>query len=281
MPGSLRNRASGASGRACVSSPSAGARGIRACRSNKRLRGALATTLSAAAFSASAFPASAAPRATSTTSLPPTLAGETFTQNLQFTFGCGDQYTPFPGGIAVSGHTSFAARDGASGPYAGTYAETGSLAASGIVLPGIPPPIEIVGTLTSFDSTFTIAAGGGPIVVRGTNTLDPAAPSYCAHDEGIGFHDWADSGSVTYDALITTAGGTYRDTGTALVSFSGQAGGGPPSFAFNETFTASNGLRPTEKQQCKRGGWTLFGVFKNQGDCVSYVATGGRNTPSG
>ena len=32
------------------------------------------------------------------------------------------------------------------------------------------------------------------------------------------------------------------------------------------------------KRDCKKGGWTSFGNgFKNQGDCVSFVATGGRN----
>jgi hypothetical protein len=30
---------------------------------------------------------------------------------------------------------------------------------------------------------------------------------------------------------------------------------------------------PTSKEQCKKGGWRLFG-FKNQGACVSFVATG-------
>jgi hypothetical protein len=38
-------------------------------------------------------------------------------------------------------------------------------------------------------------------------------------------------------------------------------------------------LRPTSKDQCKDGGWQTFGVFKNQGDCVSFVATGGKNPP--
>ena len=28
---------------------------------------------------------------------------------------------------------------------------------------------------------------------------------------------------------------------------------------------------PTTKQQCKHGGWKTYGVFKNQGDCVSFV----------
>jgi hypothetical protein len=38
---------------------------------------------------------------------------------------------------------------------------------------------------------------------------------------------------------------------------------------------------PTTKEQCKKGGWRSFGVFKNQGDCVSFVATGGKNPPAG
>lgn len=36
---------------------------------------------------------------------------------------------------------------------------------------------------------------------------------------------------------------------------------------------------PTDKAQCKNGGWQQFGVFKNQGDCVSFVETGGKNQP--
>jgi hypothetical protein len=38
---------------------------------------------------------------------------------------------------------------------------------------------------------------------------------------------------------------------------------------------------PTSSEQCKNGGWRSYGVFKNQGDCVSFVASGGRNQPSG
>jgi len=38
---------------------------------------------------------------------------------------------------------------------------------------------------------------------------------------------------------------------------------------------------PVSKDQCKKGGWRTYGVFKNQGDCVSFVATGGKNPPAG
>jgi hypothetical protein len=37
---------------------------------------------------------------------------------------------------------------------------------------------------------------------------------------------------------------------------------------------------PTSNDECKNGGWQTFGVFKNQGDCVSFVATGGKNPPA-
>jgi hypothetical protein len=38
---------------------------------------------------------------------------------------------------------------------------------------------------------------------------------------------------------------------------------------------------PNDKEECKNGGWRTFEVFKNQGDCVSFVATGGKNPPAG
>jgi hypothetical protein len=37
---------------------------------------------------------------------------------------------------------------------------------------------------------------------------------------------------------------------------------------------------PTSKDQCKNGGWHDFPDFRNQGDCVSFVATKGNNPPA-
>jgi hypothetical protein len=37
---------------------------------------------------------------------------------------------------------------------------------------------------------------------------------------------------------------------------------------------------PTSKDECLRGGWRSFAVFKNQGDCVSFVATKRKNQPA-
>ena len=43
------------------------------------------------------------------------------------------------------------------------------------------------------------------------------------------------------------------------------------------TFTPA---APTSADQCKNGGWKSYGVFKNQGDCVSFVVTHGKNAPA-
>jgi len=52
--------------------------------------------------------------------------------------------------------------------------------------------------------------------------------------------------------------------------------------AINDTtYTFESG----DKEDCKNGGWKNFtsppGPFKNQGDCVSYFASGGRNQGDG
>ena len=36
---------------------------------------------------------------------------------------------------------------------------------------------------------------------------------------------------------------------------------------------------PSTPNDCRNGGWRTYGVFKNQGDCVSFVATRGKNPP--
>jgi hypothetical protein len=59
------------------------------------------------------------------------------------------------------------------------------------------------------------------------------------------------------------------------------AGQGPLGIAV--TPLAGLGVElPTTKNECMRGGWNSFGtVFKNQGDCVAFVAAGGKNPPNG
>jgi|KBSMisStandDraft_5_1062788.scaffolds.fasta_scaffold244418_2 hypothetical protein len=72
------------------------------------------------------------------------------------------------------------------------------------------------------------------------------------------------------------------------VTGGGGCGGTGPSFsagAFNQFAgfdlqLAYTGGVDLDKDSCKKGGWEAFGVFKNQGDCVSWFATGGSNGPA-
>jgi len=51
----------------------------------------------------------------------------------------------------------------------------------------------------------------------------------------------------------------------------------------NNTFLQSGYVVEYDRplmDDCKKDGWKSFGVFKNQGDCVSWVVTGGRNAPA-
>jgi hypothetical protein len=82
----------------------------------------------------------------------------------------------------------------------------------------------------------------------------------------------------------------YSATSFPILLPIGPGGGSPVTGWTDQGFSegayriALNGTRaclPVTKQECKKGGWRDFGVFKNQGDCVSFVATGGRNEPAG
>ena len=85
-------------------------------------------------------------------------------------------------------------------------------------------------------------------------------------------------GSVgaTYRATIA---GVRQDTGPATVSIVDDLfGSETPLLSFSENFGSTGAVQ----QQCRDGGWKSFGtLFKNQGDCVSFFATGGKNPPSG
>ncbi|MCU1485143.1 MAG: hypothetical protein JWN67_1889 [Actinomycetia bacterium] len=102
---------------------------------------------------------------------------------------------------------------------------------------------SLIGSLDGGTTWF--AVGVGPTTIAGPGTLlladNDFNPSVC---------DWCygdNSGSMTVTITVTPAAPAV----------------------------------PTDKAQCKADGWRTFNLFKNQGDCVSYVATHGRNQPAG
>ena len=103
----------------------------------------------------------------------------------------------------------------------------------------------------------------------------------CAVVAGAGgapFYTLAGLKAACPNAVVVGFGvnvGTFNpsyDVETDLVNFNGTV------YDFQLAPTA-----PTSKDECKNGGWQSFSnpTFKNQGDCVSFVATGGKNGSNG
>lgn len=220
---------------------------------------------------------------------PPTLTGETLlscSALLSFAgIGCtgtaiGSTATSLSCDQVGQDSFTFTASGVSFAPYPGTFTE------SGTVTLGDFDPERGIKTLVSWESTFTIDSPVGQVegtksltasLVNGGFCLEPS-PAFA----GIAF------GLVTYYAEITTPDGTYVDRGTATahVTHSSTVLGGNVfiSYGFLEVFTSqlteTTLLFPTDKEECRDGDWQTFGVFKSQGDCVSFVATGGKNKPA-
>lgn len=96
------------------------------------------------------------------------------------------------------------------------------------------------------------------------------------------------SATYTFNAATIAAGGNQVPfpTGTItavdiLIDVQGTAD--VSDITVNGVLQVPAPTGPTSKDQCKNGGWKTFTnpSFKNQGDCVSFVATGGKNPPNG
>jgi len=178
---------------------------------------------------------------------PPTLTGESFAQ------GGGSADVPC---AARGGSATLTFSGPATGPYPGTYTER------------LTVTYDPTGVATE-TAAFTIYSGD--TTVTGTKTLSAAA--YCLGELG---RDYTSTFTGTYSARIVGPSGAFHDEGTTGGFFSTPFG---IHEDFVSTLTEPTSLGPTSTDQCKHGGWQSFGTFRNQGDCVSYVATNGKNAP--
>jgi hypothetical protein len=110
-------------------------------------------------------------------------------------------------------------------------------------------------------------------------TVDPTKSTACSD----GFPTFTAEFTVHIEGTINGVAilyegmtGTYSADGTIKFNFGPSVDEGTLTF----TYGTPDPL-PTSAEECTKDGWEAYGIFKNQGDCVSFVATGGRNEPAG
>jgi hypothetical protein len=180
-------------------------------------------------------------------------------------------------------------------------AQTGDSVTGGAVFidpghlpPGSPPALTLefhfdansgpsgenpTGTATwSATTPFGTAGGGGSVTcldVEGTQATIGTLSS--PHEVTYFFV----SGLIGFATVpVTATSPTYCPSGPGLLDASSI------SQYFEPRAMSSYGViihdaqpLPTTKDQCKNGGWRNFPGFKNEGDCVSFVATSGKTPP--
>ncbi len=193
------------------------------------------------------------------------------------------QPNPVPSDASGSFTLDFHAGPGQTLPATVTVTE----GLTGTVLAG-PYTVAAVGCGTGRPSGLTTTITANPTSIpadgKATSTITVQAKDFTGANETTG------GASVTLSTTLGTLGavsdngnGTYTATVTAGTTpgpavISGTING--ESIANRATVTFTPPPLPTTNDQCTKGGWQGFnGVFKNQGDCVSFVATHGKNEP--
>lgn len=167
--------------------------------------------------------------------------------------------------------------DNAGKWFDGTSCYNGKAANISFSLAGVTLPDKVIVSLTYNTSHF----GYTPIGETACNTT----PEGCFYDSlNIGLAYPPSVGTTPLPDSIyqySSYGGAYCDSGAGGTStFRLDAGcwtGYQPTFKIEAT--AATIPVPTTKDQCKNDGWKNFNnpSFKNQGDCVSFVATNSKN----
>jgi hypothetical protein len=152
--------------------------------------------------------------------------------------------------------------------------------------PGVTKAIEFyagaTGAIQFFltDSSNTVKDVSGPIVVSqtGVQTYVLAAPWAVATGDRLGYYTAA-AGVIPFDSGTSSVDFTVENSGPPVMGAQlGIDGSRPRVYSFGATVTPF----VNTKDQCKQGGFENVvaadgSSFKNQGDCVSYVATGGNH----
>ena len=130
-----------------------------------------------------------------------------------------------------------------------------------------------------YDVTFDLSGNpaGGPAVKTLTVSATDAVPEPKSFDTVAAENTLLDmKWTPEHYAFVATTTETVLTFESTTSGFFGPA-------LDNVTVTETT---PADKAGCKDGGWIALtdsaaGIFKNQGDCVSFVATGGKNVAAG
>jgi hypothetical protein len=161
-------------------------------------------------------------------------------------------------GDGNQGSLNFSLSGTAAVPFPGTFSESRSFT------------VAASGAVTDFSSRFTITSASDKVTGFKLLVGDNSTAECALLSNGVGLV--SSEINAVYAATINKA---QADVGTATVSVGGSTGLPP---VVKETFTSTSvggppPTTPTSKEQCKHGGWKNFGgLFKNQGQCVSFVA---------
>ncbi len=122
------------------------------------------------------------------------------------------------------------------------------------------------------DGNANVDLTGLPFVVDDTFTVRGFTPTGSANGTLLPFDGAATA--IQSQVVNLTGGGFCGGIGPSI------NGGSPIAVVGFELQLAYAGNPGIGKDTCKSGGWQSFGVFKNQGDCVSFFASRGRNGPA-
>jgi hypothetical protein len=137
----------------------------------------------------------------------------------------------------------------ATGPYPGTFSETGSVG------PGF----------FDFTATFTITSGTTTITGSKTTASSTSGSLGCSSTfAGTTLTD------VAYTATIHAPGGTFHDEGTSNVDVNITRPAATLTEGFTSSLTEPVLTAPSTKDQCKNGGWQNY-PQPNQGQCEKSV----------
>jgi hypothetical protein len=182
------------------------------------------------------------------------LTGETFAGSAETTTTMNCEF-----GQAGPESFSYSSTGVASGPYPGTYSETGTVT--------LDSSEDVVG----FDATFTITSPSG--TVQGSKSFGPQTDGgngFCG--PGVFQNSAGFATGLSYTATITAPDGTFTDTGLSDADVESHFAASGEVGRLTESFTSTGfgSPGPMAKAACKKGGYEEFG-FDNQGQCVKAV----------